>query len=212
MKTIQIVIIILISISFTSCAKKINPLEGYKAIKNKNATNLFENNSTEKTKIEANKSYKNTLTLNYSVLYYMDTITSNYHKYSIDLKPNKKYKIKISSLCDCAGFKKYMFIPEVYPENTVSETITIKLDSVYFNYEKGPLTLNKTWKINTETITKVTPFNFYLFSDNRKLGEKMHKFNATSIGLASNIIIPIVAPIVIKSTLVGKFHVIVEEK
>ncbi|MCF6182463.1 hypothetical protein [Lutibacter sp.] len=144
------------------------------------------------------------------MLIYNDSIKSNYQKFSLELKPNKKYKIKVSSLCNCAGFKKYMFIPQISTINK-NDNIFTKLDSTYFNYEKGPLTLNRVWNIQFDNRTKNTKFEFLLFSDNTNLFEKIYKFITNTAGFVNNVFIPIVIPINVKSTLVGKFVVKVEE-
>lgn len=201
-----------ICISILSCAKKINPIIGYNQIKSRKAINLFEENIVESKKIDFNKDFKSKLTLNDSVLLYLDTISSNYQKYSIVLKPNKKYKIKVSSLCDCAGFKKYMFIPQVFPVNIGKETIKTKPDTTYFNYEKGPLTLNKVWVIQNENLITETEYDFFIFSDNRNLTDKIYKFIGTSVGVSNNFVMPVIVPISIKSSLIGNFYLRVEEE
>ena len=201
---------LLIVLVLTACSKKIIPNEGYIRITNKESVNLININKSNTTQLLANNSFKNKLTLNDSVLTYNDSIKSNFQKFSIELKPEKKYSIKVSSLCNCAGFKKYMFIPLISPINK-KDTFLTKLDSTYFNYEKGPLTLNRIWSVKTDNITENTKFDFLLYSDNSNLSEKVHKFVTNTSGIVNNVFIPIAIPINIKSTLVGKFVVKVEE-
>lgn len=189
---------------FTSCSRKIIPSEGYNQIKNKNAVTLFESKNSTPEKIKVNKDFKDALTLNDSVLYYDDSIKSNYKNFVFDLKPDKNYKIKVSSLCNCVGFKKYMFVPKIAQGN-LDNRIDTKLDSIYFNYEKGPLTLNKIWNIKSDGLTENTKLEFILFSDNTKLSENVYRFIATSFGG-----IPVM-PINIKSTLIGDFVIKIEE-
>lgn len=206
----KIVLIIVTILFFTSCAKKINPFYGYQQIKNKKSINILEEKKLAPKEILVNTDIKGKLTLNDSVLTYHDTILSNYQIFSVEIKSGKKYKIKVSSLCNCAGFKKYMFIPQVNPAKFY-ENITTKTDSVYYNYEKGPLTLNKIWNVQSDSITNNTKFEFLLYSDNRNLADKIYKFTSSSMVVSSNIAVPVIVPVNIKSTLIGDFYVIVEE-
>jgi hypothetical protein len=186
---------------FTSCSRKIIPSEGYNQIKSKNSVNLFEANNSIAKEIKVNTNLRDKLTLNDSVLYYNDSIKSNYKNFAFDLKPHKKYKIKVSTLCNCAGFKKYIFIPKIAIGN-VNIRINLELDSTYFNYEKGPLTLNKVWNLKSDGLTENTKLEFLLFSNNEKLSENVFKYIVTSIGAI---------PVNIKSTLVGDFIIEIEE-
>lgn len=206
----KIILILVTILFFTSCTKKINPFDGYQQIKNKKSINILEEKKIDPKEILVNTSIKGKLTLNDSVLTYHDTILSNYQIFSVEIKPGKKYKIKVSSLCNCAGFKKYMFIPQVNPAKYY-ENITTKTDSVYYNYEKGPLTLNKVWKVQSDSVTNNTKFEFLLYSDNRNLSDKIHKFTSSSMAVSNSIVVPVIVPINIKSTLIGDFFVIVEE-
>lgn len=206
----KIILILVTILFFNSCAKKINPFDGYQQIKNKKSINILEEKKNAPKEILVNTDIKGKLTLNDSVLTYHDTILSNYQIFSVEIKPSKKYKIKVSSLCNCAGFKKYMFIPQVNPAKYY-ENISIKTDSVYYNYEKGPLTLNKIWKVQSDSITNNTKFEFLLYSDNRNLSDKIYKFTSSSMVVSNNIAVPVIVPVNIKSTLIGDFYVIVEE-
>ena len=201
---------LLIVLVLTACSKKIIPNEGYIRITNKESVDLIKINKSNTIQLLANNNFKNKLTLNDSVLIYNDSIKSNFQKFSIELKPEKKYRIKVSSLCNCAGFKKYMFIPLISPINK-KDTFFTKLDSTYFNYEKGPLTLNRIWNVKSDNITENTKFDFLLYSDNSNLSEKVYKFVTNTSGIVNNVFIPIAIPINIKSTLIGKFVVKVEE-
>ncbi|SDS26742.1 hypothetical protein SAMN04487764_2724 [Gillisia sp. Hel1_33_143] len=186
---------------FTSCSRKINPNEGYEQIKSKNSVDLFEANNSIAKEIKVNADFKDKLSLDDSILYYNDSIKSNYKNFTFDLKADKKYKIKVSSLCNCAGLKKYIFIPKIATGN-VNSRINLELDSTYFNYEKGPLTLNKVWSLKSNGLTENTTMEFLLFSDNEKLSENVFKFIVTSFGAI---------PVNIKSTLVGNFIIEIEE-
>ena len=201
---------LLVILILASCSKKIIPNEGYILIKGKKSANILDIDRSNAKQLIPNNNFKDKLILSDSVLIYNDSIKSNYKKFYLELKPKKKYKIKVSSLCNCAGFKKYMFIPDISSVNKNDKFIT-KLDSTYFNYEKGPLTLNRVWNVQFGNITENTKFEFLLFSDNTNLSEKVYKFFTNTAGVVNNVFIPIAVPINIKSTLVGKFVVKVEE-
>ena len=185
----------------TSCAKKIVPNEGYHQINNKKAVNIFESNKSIAKRLTANEDYKNELTLNDSVLKYNDSMKSNYQKFNFKVRPGKNYKIKVSSLCNCAGFKKFMFIPQIVTGNS-NNTIIAESDSTYVNYEKGPLTFNRVWNLENDKLIKDTKFEFLLLSDNSKLSESIYRFMVYPIAFV---------PINVKSTLTGKFIIRIEE-
>lgn len=177
------------------------PNDGYHQINQKKAVTLVESNKSIATLLTANENYKNELTLNDSVFKYNDSLKSNYQKFNFKVRPNKKYRIKISSLCDCGGFKKYMFIPQIITDNLKNRIIT-ESDSTYFNYEHGPLTLNKVWHIKDDVIKEKAEFEFLLVSDNSRLSEKIYKFIINPMGIV---------PVNVKSTLTGKFVIKIEE-
>jgi hypothetical protein len=190
-----------IFIVFTSCAKKIIPSEGYNQINNSKAVNIFESNKSVAKALTANEDYKNELTLSNSVIKYNDSLKSNYQKFNFKVKPGKNYKIKVSSLCNCSGFKKFMFIPQIVTGNLNNSNIA-ESDSTYINYEKGPLTFNRVWNLKSEELNENTEFEFLLFSDNTKLSENIYRFIINPIAFV---------PLNVKSTLTGKFVIKIEE-
>lgn len=188
-------------IIFSSCAKKIIPDEGYHQINNINSVSIFESNMSIATALTANEDYKNELTLNDSVIKYNDSLKSNFQKFNFKVKPGKNYKIKVSSLCNCSGFKKFMFIPQIVTGNLNYSSI-IESDSTYVNYEKGPLTFNRVWNLKNDELKENTEFEFLLLSDNTKLSENVYRFIVNPIAFV---------PINVKSTLTGKFIIKIEE-
>ena len=188
-----------IFIIFSSCAKKLVPNEGYHQINSKKAVNIFESNKSIATALTVNEDYKNELTLNDSVLKYNDSMKSNYQKFNFKVRPGKNYKIKVSSLCNCAGFKKFIFIPQIITGNSNNSRI-VESDSTYINYEKGPLTFNSVWNLKNDELKENTAFEFLLLSDNTRLSESIYSFIVNPIAFV---------PINVKST--GKFLIKIEE-
>lgn len=184
-----------------SCAKKIIPNEGYNEINNKRAINLLELDKSNAKLLSPNIDYENELTLNDSIIKYNDSLKSNYQKFIFEVRTDKKYKIKVSSLCNCSGLKKYLFIPQIIIENSNDKNIA-ESDSTYFNYEKGPLTLNRVWNIDNDILKENKKIELLLFSDNSKLSENIYKFIVNPVGFV---------PINVKSTLNGKYIIKIEE-
>lgn len=186
---------------FTSCSKKIIPSEGYNQINESKAVGIFETNKSIAKALIANEDYKNELTLNDPVIKFNDSLKSNYQKFNFKVNPGKNYNIKVSSLCDCAGFKKFIFIPQIVTGN-LDKSIIAESDSTYVNYEKGPLTFNRVWHLKNDDLKGKSSFEFLLASDNTKLSENIYKF----------IVYPIAfIPMNVKSTLTGKFFIKIEE-
>lgn len=184
-----------------SCAKKIIPNEGYNKINNKRAINLLELDKSNAKLLTPNIDYENELTLNDSIIKYNDSLKSNYQKFIFEVRTDKKNKIKVSSLCNCSGLKKYLFIPQIIIENSNDKNIA-ESDSTYFNYEKGPLTLNRVWNIDNDILKENKKIELLLFSDNSKLSENIYKFIVNPVGFV---------PINVKSTLNGKYIIKIEE-
>jgi len=192
---------ILIILILVSCAKKIIPNEGYNQINSKRAIDLLELDKSKAKLLTPNNDYENELTLNDSVLKYNDSLKSNYQKFIFKARPDKKYKIKVNSLCNCSGLKKYLFIPQIIIKNSSNRNIT-ESDTTYFNYEKGPLSLNRVWNIENDILKENKEIELLLFSDNSKLSENIYKFILNPIGFV---------PINVKSTLNGKYIIKIEE-
>ena len=192
---------ILLIIIFTSCAKKIIPSEGYTQINKNQAVSIFETNKSIANTLTINEDYKNELTLKDSVIKYNDSLKSNYQKFNFKVKSGKNYKIKVSSLCDCSGFKKFIFIPQIVTGN-LNNSLIAESDSTYVNYEKGPLTFNRVWHLKNDKLNENTEFEFLLLSDNTRLSENIYRFIINPIGFI---------PINVRSTLTGKFIIKIEE-
>jgi len=190
-----------IVLALTSCAKKIIPTEGYRQINSKNSEYFTNANKAVVKKIRLDSAYRNKLTLSDSILIFNDSIKSNYQSFSFVTKPGKDYKIKVTSQCNCLGFKKQMFVPKIVI-GSLNDRATPFADSVYFDYKSGRLSINKEWKLKSNTANETGKYEFLVFSDNTKLSENVFKF----------IVVPAVfIPVNIKSTLIGDFIVKVEE-
>ncbi len=200
--------ILLCSISI-SCSKKIVPLAGYGTIKREmRAVDVNKITFISKENISLNVDYEFKLNLSDSILVYKDTIYSNYKTFSFKINRGKTYAISVFSLCDCWGFKKYMFNPEAIVSNDFGEKLDLKQTSVKFGYDKGPLSLDKKW-----TLTSKTDGNIYLsvFSNNESLQKDLYNFIATGVAYSGTVFIPLVIPVSVKSSLIGEFVIRVDE-
>ena len=181
------------------CSKKMAPQEAYAALRQKKASSPFE--AVPTIRLDLDKDYKFSLTDTDSVFLCDDSNQrySYYKNFNIPLKSRTKYKLSISSLCDCAGFKKYMFIPVLLVTSNIDKKEVSKhqpeLDS--FDYRFGPLSMNFTYIINSESYSN---YKIIVFSANQGLGEKVCSIPV--IGLPN---------IDVKATVIGKFHIKIEE-
>lgn len=203
-------LVFLICFLSISCSKKILPIAGYEKIKmNTRAVEVNKITFTNAENINPNNDYKFNLNLNDSILVYKDTIYSNYKTFSIKTSKEKNYSISIYSICDCWGFKKYMFNPEVLVSNSLGEKLDLKLNLVKFGYDKGPLSLNKKY-----TLTSSTDRIIYLtvFSNNETLQKDLYKFIVAGAAFSKSVFVPIVVPVGVKSSLIGDFFIRIDEQ
>lgn len=191
------VIIFLAIFIICGCSRKTNPIEAYRNLK-ENRT-LSTHIPTEP--LSLNENHKLELKVSDSVMTYGENekkTYTNYKGYNFTLESNKKYKLTISSICDCFGFKKYMFIPLASILDQNGMTIKTEELSDTFDYRYGPLSLNKTWIIEN---TMNGNYKLYLASNNKNLNESIYKFFTNPVPMTINI----------KSTTVGKFTIRIEE-
>lgn len=189
-------IIILFMFVIFGCARKTTPLEAYKYLK--------ENRNTSKqiptTGLKLNENYKFELKTSDSVMTYgeKEKIYTNYKGFNFDLEANKKYKITISSICDCFGFRKYIFIPlaSVLDKNGTITKMNEQPDT--FDYRHGPLSLNKIWIIDNVASGN---YKLYLASNNNNLDQNLYKYFTTPVPMMINV----------KSSAGGKFNISIEE-
>ena len=204
------IIVILFIVALFSCAKKINPFEGYQQIKYQSGAVRIEelSNITQKA-IPIGRFQQNSLTLEDSILIYNGDIYSNYKVFSFKALPSMTYTIKVNSQCDCGGFKKYILNPEIRIINERGDLIESKIDTSYFGINNSPMFLNKSWKVKPDEETNCFVI---LYSANDVLGEDVVKTVANTVVLAGGTFIPLVIPISIKSTLMGDFIILVQSR
>lgn len=190
-------IIILVLFTLFGCSKKITPLEAYKNLKE---------NRTVSTRIPTsplsiNENHKSELKSSDSVMTFGENekkIYTNYKGFNFDLESNKKYKLTISSICDCFGFRKYIFIPlaSILDHNGM----TIKMEELpdSFDYQQGPISLNKTWIIDN---VENGNYKLYIASNNMNLDQSLYKFLTYPVPLTINV----------KTSTGGKFNISIEE-
>lgn len=209
MRKIKLSLLSVLVLLMFSCASKVVPIAGYEIIK-KTANPISINNTWTKTNVTlvTAKDYSADLKLNDSVLVYSDSLFSNYKTYMFNAIKSKSYKITVSSLCDCFGFKKYMFNPEIYVMNSFGIPVELSQQPFHFGYEKGPLTLTKQWTFNLKAGEN---YYFTLFSNNKRLQTDIYKFIAGSVSATGGVIVPVVVPINVKSSLVGNYVIKIEE-
>jgi len=195
----KVVIILILLFIITGCSQKTTPLEAYRNLKENRIASKI-NLSLITNPLLVDKTYKFDLKISDSLIIYGndEKIYANYKDFNIDLKSNKKYKIKISSLCDCFGFTKYMFIPLVSVLNQNGMTMKLESQPDTFDYSHGPLSLNKTWIL--ENLTNNNS-KIIVSSNNVNLGQDLYKFFTYPIPMTINI----------KTSLVGKFNITIEE-
>ncbi|WP_146819019.1 hypothetical protein [Flavobacterium noncentrifugens] len=192
--------LLVLTVTLTNCSPKIKPAEAYKMLQGKYIKN--DNQTSTARQLELEKDYADELNSGDSV-FVSDTknhLYSYYKVYNIRLETDKKYKISLSSLCDCWGFKKYLFIPAVIGFDQQENPADAKLEkeNVDFGYEFGPLSLNTSYILDSNYGGN---FNFFVFSANKDLNQELYTF----------LTLPIPIPVKVKSTLVGKFHIKIEE-
>ena len=200
----KILILFSITTLLISCSKKVNPTYGYNEIKTKKSITIGKILKANSQSLIVKKEVHSSLKLTDSILVYNDTVFSNYKQFTFKFKPQKTYKIKVSSLCNCFGFKKYIFNPEIYILNNENREIKGKLDSIFFDYKFGPLALNKVWELKSDHEINTS---FLVFSNNQNLSKDIYNFIAKNYN-----VIPLALPIRIKETLVGDFVITIEEK
>ncbi|WJS96180.1 hypothetical protein NYQ10_06905 [Flavobacterium johnsoniae] len=178
------------------CSKKTTPLEAYKELKEKRTLSTHIPTSP----LSINENHKFELKISDSVMTFgeKEKIYTNYKGFNFNLESNKKYKLTVSSICDCFGFKKYIFIPLVSILDSSGTTIKMEELPDTFDYKNGPLSLNKTWIINNFTSGN---YKLYLASNNMILNESLYKFLTSPIPMTINI----------KTSIGGKFNISIEE-
>lgn len=205
-----------------SCAKRINPVEGYAQLKKRDYMLIDKIEYVSNTKMSYNEYYESSLSLKDSVLVYDDTIYSNYKAFSFKIQPQKTYTLKVSSISGMSFSKDFMFNPEMFVINNKDRKIEVKYDSTYFdsNYFDNAylkqigdpmFALNKVWTIRSGEEIKCT---FLVFSNNQNLSKlifehKSPKFNVLDFLFSNedNIYIPDK----VEETMVGKFFVRVDQ-
>jgi hypothetical protein len=188
-------IIVLILFSICGCSRKTTPFEAYKNLKE----NRIVSTRIPTSPLSINENHEFELKISDSLMTFGENekIYTNYKGFNFDLKSNKKYKLTISSICDCFGFKKYMFIPlaSILDQNGMT-TKTEELPDT-FDYRHGPLSLNKTWIINN---TADGNYKLYVASNNTNLDQSLYKFLTSPVPTIN-----------IKSSIGGKFKISIEE-
>jgi hypothetical protein len=206
MKNIFIALLLIAILS--SCSRKLNPAIGYQQIKlQPKAINIDELGKRKLNAIPLGRFQKNSLNLEDSILIYKDGIYSNYKIFSFKALPSRTYTVKVNSQCDCGGFKKYLFNPEIRIINDHGDLIESKIDTSYFGINNSPMFLNKSWIVRTDEETNC---NVILYSNNEALGEDVYNIVATTVVYTGGIFIPLAIPISIKSTLIGDFVILVK--
>ncbi|MDO6737462.1 hypothetical protein [Wenyingzhuangia sp. 2_MG-2023] len=195
-KTLSYLIIILV---ISSCSRKINPTTAYSELK----VNEVKKDNLILTELELNNPIKAELKIEDNVMS-NDSVLSYYHEYKYTPNKTKNYSVEIFSLCNCFGFKKYIFNPNIKILDKNNNEIKNKIETISYDYQKGPISFNKKWTFES---VKNEPLTIIIYSENNKLGEPIHKFEAYTTSFAAGMIIPIVAPITIKSSLVGKYYI-----
>ena len=176
MKAKLLALLLLATLFIMGCSKKLAPNAAYgmlqkrEIVKDLKAGTPFAGNS-----ITTGKQAKFKLALTDSVMQYTlngSNIRSNFKDFFTDTKPNTKYKLTISSLCDCLGFKKYLFLPALYVFDTNGQFIKSDVNTD-FNYLNGPLSLNSYYTFNSGMGGNL---KLVVFSANQNLNQSVYKF------------------------------------
>lgn len=206
----RLLLTLMIAIVTISCSKKVIPLEGYKALLNKKFAERIEDIDLQRTTdLKMNSPRDSELKLEDSVFKYDETLLSNYEVFKFKALPSKKYRIIIYSYCDCLGFKKYLFDPEIKVINQSGEPVNIKLESRYFNPKSSPLAYDKSWVTEQQL---EGDYYVILYANTSKLQQAIYSSVVTAYTgmLAPVFAIPV--PVNIKSTLVGNFRIQIQDK
>ena len=200
-------LIFLLGITLFSCSPKMTPLIGYNAINNRDDDkSIFEKIAKDSTKvnrlININSNFLASLTIYDPIITYNNSpiLLSNYKLFHFHKTTSKGYTITLTSMCDCFGFHKYMFIPNIIVFNKNGNIIKSEEISNRFDYPKmsDPLSNIKTWKIDNNVEGDISVL---VYSNNSKLDSKIFRF----------IMIPLPISVYIKSSLIGDFYIKVEE-
>lgn len=94
---------------------------------------------------------------------------SNYDAYTLALNNPGEYLITVKSLCKCFGYRKSIFVPEIYVDNDniVMETVDSQITGPSFSL---PIRMENTWRFSVDAPEKL---NFIVFSDNQRLDEEL---------------------------------------
>ncbi len=188
------------------CLAKIDPLKGYSQIvtkKSKPNVNLV-SKDTAFTKLSSVEATESNLTMEDSVVAYSgdQLLLSNYKLFKFKSKNSnpKQYSIKIYSMCDCWGFKKFIFVPQISVMDKAGKTIEKKEVESKFLYPEvdSRMSLQKTWVTESTTEQNIS---IVVYSDNSQLNTDVFKF----------VMLPVFLPINIKTSLVGDFYIKIEE-
>lgn len=187
------IVFLLIALAVTSC--KTSPIKAYRQLQQKKPGSGIDAIAFDNLKTDTDYTFK--LKTTDSVMAYGDSVKIySYHKnYNIALEANKKYKVSVSGLCDCLGFRKQVILPIVFvkdPDRNIVATERQKEDH-QIDYRYGPISVNLAYVFNS---TNAGYYKMMLYTLNKEPGLKIDK---------------LLPGIFIVSTVKGEFHIKIEE-
>ncbi|MFL9843056.1 hypothetical protein [Flavobacterium rhizosphaerae] len=199
--TVVKVVLLLLLLSFlTSCSKKLAPTAAYSMLEKRELTkSLGYGSETADNTILPEKAAEFKLAITDSVMAATKQpyTRTNFKELYLKTKPNTKYKITISSLCDCLGSRKYLFKPVLLLYDKNSNLLQCNIEGEDFGYTHGPLSMDRAWVFNT--LNTEGDLRLIVFSDNNNLNQSVYKY------------IVAFAAVEVKSTTNGDFYVLLEE-
>lgn len=186
------IVFLLIALACTSC--KTSPLEAYRQLQQKKPGNGIDAIAFENLKTDTNYTFK--LKTTDSVMVYGDSAkVYSYHKnFNLALEAGKKYKVSVSGLCDCFGFRKQIIIPVIRVNDPDGNVVAVERQKDhYMDYMNGPISVNLAYVFNSKSPGY---YKMMLFTLNKETGLEIDR---------------LLPGISLMSTVKGKFHIKIEE-
>ena len=202
---------ILVLLILTSCAQKLNGLKAYNELQNRETVDAFRGNTTQTIPVlKVNEEYKFSLKTEDPILVYKtdSLIRSNFKQFKVLTKPDSRYRISIYSICNCMGFKKQVFVPQLHICDEKGNIYKPVLIEEKIDYPKGSKA--KAISVMQEYgLKNPLPATLYLtvFADNENLDKRVDRLNVSGISG----FIPYTIPLSLKSTTNGEFVIQVKE-
>ncbi|MGO4912079.1 hypothetical protein [Leeuwenhoekiella sp. W20_SRS_FM14] len=199
-------LVVLVALVFlSSCAAKLNGLQAYQDLINREPIIDFKSYLPEETPLlKSNTDYKFSLKVEDPVLIYKaDSLTrSNFKMLQFAPKPDSIYRISVYSLCDCLGIKKQLFVPQMRLTDIEGNSFKANLVAQKIDYPKKSKAKALSFMREYVLVDSLPEtLRIYIYSDNSRPGQEVDKFSVNTLaGL-----FPLTIPFSLKSTTVGDF-------